>query len=57
MNTPKRSPNESALTTIVGLRLSGTFPAAKEGDGEKYREDVPGAEVHILNAGHFALDE
>ncbi len=24
---------------------------------EAYRNDVPGAEVHILDAGHFALDE
>jgi pimeloyl-ACP methyl ester carboxylesterase len=23
---------------------------------EAYRRDVPGAEVHVLNAGHFALD-
>jgi pimeloyl-ACP methyl ester carboxylesterase len=22
-----------------------------------YRRDVPGAEVHLLDAGHFALDE
>jgi len=24
---------------------------------EAYRQDVPGAEVHILDSGHFALDE
>jgi enoyl-CoA hydratase/carnithine racemase len=24
---------------------------------EAYRKDVPAAEVHILDAGHFALDE
>ncbi|MGH8391815.1 MAG: alpha/beta fold hydrolase, partial [Pseudomonas sp.] len=23
----------------------------------RYKDDVPGAEVHILDAGHFALDE
>ena len=23
---------------------------------ERYRKDVPKAEVHVLNAGHFALD-
>jgi pimeloyl-ACP methyl ester carboxylesterase len=23
---------------------------------EAYRRDVPNAEVHVLNAGHFALD-
>ena len=22
-----------------------------------YRDDVPGADVHIIEAGHFALDE
>ena len=24
---------------------------------EAYHKDVPGSEVHILDAGHFALDE
>jgi pimeloyl-ACP methyl ester carboxylesterase len=26
------------------------------GEPERYRNDVPGAEVHVLEAGHFALD-
>jgi len=26
------------------------------GEPERYRQDVPGAEVHMLDAGHFALD-
>jgi pimeloyl-ACP methyl ester carboxylesterase len=26
------------------------------GEPERYRKDVPSAEVHVLNAGHFALD-
>lgn len=26
------------------------------GEPERYRRDVPGAEVHVLDAGHFALD-
>jgi pimeloyl-ACP methyl ester carboxylesterase len=26
-------------------------------EAEAYRRDVPSAEVHILDAGHFALDE
>jgi pimeloyl-ACP methyl ester carboxylesterase len=26
------------------------------GEPERYRKDVPAAEVHVLNAGHFALD-
>ena len=25
--------------------------------GEAYKRDLPDAEVHILEAGHFALDE
>jgi len=28
----------------------------ESGEPERYRKDVPGAEVHVLNAGHFALD-
>ncbi|MGB9078171.1 MAG: hypothetical protein WCC26_15125 [Terracidiphilus sp.] len=26
------------------------------GEPERYRKDVPQAEVHVLDAGHFALD-
>lgn len=26
------------------------------GEPERYRKDVPTAEVHVLDAGHFALD-
>jgi pimeloyl-ACP methyl ester carboxylesterase len=26
------------------------------GEPERYRKDVPGAQVHVLDAGHFALD-
>ena len=26
------------------------------GEPERYRKDVPGAEVYVLDAGHFALD-
>ena len=26
------------------------------GEPERYRKDVPEAEVHVLDAGHFALD-
>lgn len=26
------------------------------GEQERYRKDVPKAEVHVLDAGHFALD-
>jgi pimeloyl-ACP methyl ester carboxylesterase len=26
------------------------------GEPERYRKDVPDAQVHVLDAGHFALD-
>jgi hypothetical protein len=26
------------------------------GEPERYRKDVPSAEIHVLDAGHFALD-
>jgi pimeloyl-ACP methyl ester carboxylesterase len=26
------------------------------GEPERYHKDVPGAQVHVLEAGHFALD-
>lgn len=26
------------------------------GEPERYRKDVPNAQIHVLNAGHFALD-
>jgi pimeloyl-ACP methyl ester carboxylesterase len=31
-------------------------PSFDPGEPERYRRDVPDAEVHILDAGHFALD-
>jgi pimeloyl-ACP methyl ester carboxylesterase len=31
-------------------------PSFEIGEPERYRKDVPNAEVHILDAGHFALD-
>jgi len=31
-------------------------PSFDIGEPERYRQDVPGAEIHILDAGHFALD-
>jgi len=39
------------------LVLWGKYDIAFElSEPEAYRRDVPGAEVHILDAGHFALD-
>lgn len=31
-------------------------PSFDIGEPERYRKDVPKAEVHVLDAGHFALD-
>jgi len=31
-------------------------PSFDISEPERYRKDVPGAEVHVLDAGHFALD-
>ena len=31
-------------------------PSFDPGEPERYRKDVPDAEVHVLDAGHFALD-
>jgi pimeloyl-ACP methyl ester carboxylesterase len=31
-------------------------PSFDIGEPERYRKDVPGAEIHVLDAGHFALD-
>ena len=40
------------------LVLWGRYdPSFTVAGAEAYRKDVPGAEVHILDAGHFALDE
>jgi pimeloyl-ACP methyl ester carboxylesterase len=38
-----------------GARQDPSFETAVE--AEAYRRDVPDAEIHILDAGHFALDE
>jgi pimeloyl-ACP methyl ester carboxylesterase len=32
-------------------------PSFTEAGAQAYKKDVPGAEIHILEAGHFALDE
>jgi pimeloyl-ACP methyl ester carboxylesterase len=31
-------------------------PSFDRGEPERYRKDVPNADVHVLDAGHFALD-
>jgi pimeloyl-ACP methyl ester carboxylesterase len=40
------------------LVLWGRFdPSFQVEETEAYRRDVPSVEVHVLDAGHFALDE
>jgi pimeloyl-ACP methyl ester carboxylesterase len=39
---------------VVWGRYDPSFELA---EAEAYRRDVPGAEVHVIDAGHFALDE
>jgi pimeloyl-ACP methyl ester carboxylesterase len=41
-------------TLVVWGRYDPSFIAA---GGEAFRRDVPDAEIHLLDAGHFALDE
>lgn len=45
--------HQSPILVIWG-RYDHSFTIA---GAEAYRNDVPGDEVHILDAGHFALDE
>jgi pimeloyl-ACP methyl ester carboxylesterase len=35
----------------------GGYDASFVAGGEAYKRDLPDTEVHILEAGHFALDE
>jgi len=44
---------QPALLVLWG-RYDSSFQVE---EAEAYRRDVPSAEIHILNAGHFALDE
>ena len=40
------------------LVLWGKYdPSFTVAGAEAYKKDVPGCEVHILDAGHFALDD
>jgi pimeloyl-ACP methyl ester carboxylesterase len=44
--------NQPGLLVIWGKHDLSFDP----GEPERYRKDVPSAEVHVLDAGHFALD-
>ncbi|MGB6537260.1 MAG: alpha/beta fold hydrolase [Xanthobacteraceae bacterium] len=35
----------------------GNDPSLIAPGGEAFRRDLPNAEIHLLDAGHFALDE
>jgi pimeloyl-ACP methyl ester carboxylesterase len=41
-------------TLVVWGRYDSSFTTA---GAEAYGRDVPDAEIHLLDAGHFALDE
>lgn len=41
-------------TLVVWGRYDQSFEAA---EAQAYKREIPGAEVHIIDAGHFALDE
>jgi pimeloyl-ACP methyl ester carboxylesterase len=32
-------------------------PSFEQAGAAAYKRDVPGAEIHLLDAGHFAIDE
>jgi hypothetical protein len=36
---------------------STPYPSFEVAEAEAYRRDVPGAEVHVIDAGDFVLDE
>ena len=37
--------------------LGGNDPSFIAAGGEAFERDLPDAEIHLLDAGHFALDE
>ena len=46
-----------ARETAAASRPGGKYDLSFElSEPEAYRRDVPKAEVHVLDAGHFALD-
>ena len=45
-----------AVRTLDGVAQQRHDLSFDLGEAERYRKDVPNAEVHILDAGHFALD-
>jgi pimeloyl-ACP methyl ester carboxylesterase len=45
------------VSVAAGRIGGGHDPSFQVAEAQAYRRDVPDAEVHILDAGHFALDE
>jgi hypothetical protein len=53
----RRSGDRGGCCTPRLLVIWGKYDLSFDlGEPERYRKDVPNAQVHILNAGHFALD-
>jgi hypothetical protein len=59
--TLQRTRSGSAFCVNGSLRCwwcgAATIPRSTPPGAPAYRDDVPDAEIHILDAGHFALDE
>ena len=47
---------QALMDRLAPLFLRQGFVSFDPGEPERYRKDVPKAEVHVLDAGHFALD-
>ena len=48
---------DAARPSLSLLVVWGKYdPSFDIGEPERYRKDVPNAQVHVLDAGHFALD-
>jgi surfactin synthase thioesterase subunit len=41
---------------VPSLSSSSNDPSFDIGGPERYRKDVPKAEAHVVDGGHFALD-
>jgi hypothetical protein len=52
----QRALNQKASCRNPGIFLHTGCASFDPGEPERYRKDVPKAEVHVLDAGHFALD-
>ena len=57
----KKKGRDAAGAPVVSPAAAGAMaplrPSFQVEEAEAYRREVPAAEVHVLDAGHFALDE